>query len=108
TNDLGEYRIANLSPGNVYLSVNPPPDFKSLIEASGANANQPRNAEKTPTSYQTTFYPGTTDRSQATPIQLHAGDDYPVNFSLVSGPSLTIRGSVVNLPPHTTATIMLQ
>jgi protocatechuate 3,4-dioxygenase beta subunit/uncharacterized protein (DUF2141 family) len=108
TNDLGEYRIANLSPGNVYVSVNPPPDFKSLIEASGANANQPHNADKAPTSYQTTFYPGTTDRSQATPIQLHPGDDYPVNFSLVSGPSLTIRGSVVNLPPHTTATIMLQ
>ncbi len=107
TNDLGEYRIANLSPGNVYVSVNPPPDFKSLIEASGANANQPHNADKAPTSYQTTFYPGTTDRGQAAPIQLHAGDDYPVNFSLVSGPSLTIRGSVV-LPPHTTATIMLQ
>ena len=35
TNDLGEYRIANSSPGNVYVSVNPPPDFKSLIEASG-------------------------------------------------------------------------
>ncbi len=108
TNDLGEYRIANLSPGNVYVSVNPPPDFKSLIEASGANANQPRNADKAATSYQTTFYPGTTDRSQAAPIQLRAGDDYPINFSLVSGPSLTIRGSVVNLPPHTTATIMLQ
>src|SRR5262249_50813098 len=32
TNDLGEYRIANLSAANVYVSVNPPPDFKSLIE----------------------------------------------------------------------------
>jgi Carboxypeptidase regulatory-like domain len=108
TNDLGEYRIANLSAGNVYVSVNPPPDFKSLIEASGANPNQPHNADKAATSYQTTFYPGTTDRSQAAPIQLHAGDDYPVNFSLIPSPALSIRGSVVNLPPHTTATIMLQ
>src|SRR5215470_19566577 len=32
TNDLGEYRIANLPSGNIYLSVSPPPDFKTLIE----------------------------------------------------------------------------
>src|SRR5215472_228522 len=38
TNDLGEYRIANLSAGNVYVSVSPPPDFKSLIESGGAGA----------------------------------------------------------------------
>ncbi|HEX3820293.1 MAG TPA: carboxypeptidase-like regulatory domain-containing protein [Candidatus Sulfotelmatobacter sp.] len=108
TNDLGEYRIANLAAGNVYVSVSPPPDFRSLIEAAGAAANQPRAAEKPSTSYQTTFYPGTTDRSQAASIQLHSGDDYPINFSLIPAPALSIHGSVVNLPQHTTATIMLQ
>ncbi|HEY1677999.1 MAG TPA: carboxypeptidase-like regulatory domain-containing protein [Candidatus Sulfotelmatobacter sp.] len=108
TNDLGEYRIANLAAGNFYVSVNPPPDFKSLIEASGAAANSNRAVEKPATSYQTTFYPGTTDRSQAAPVQLHAGDDYPVNFSMVPAPALSVRGTVVNLPPHTSATIMLQ
>ena len=42
TNDLGEYRIANLPAGND-ISVSPPPDFKSLIENAGtADA---RNAE---------------------------------------------------------------
>ena len=108
TNDLGEYRIANLAPGNVYVSVNPPPDFKSLIEAAGAATSEPRNQEKTATSYQTTYYPGAADRSQASPIQLHAGDDFPVNFSLTPSPALSIHGSVVNLPPRTSATIMLQ
>jgi hypothetical protein len=39
---------------------------------------------------------------------LHAGDDFPVNFSLIPSPSLSIRGSVVNLPPRSTASIMLQ
>jgi uncharacterized protein (DUF2141 family) len=109
TNDLGEYRVANLAAGNVYVSCSPPPDFKSLIEAGGAGAEMRTGRDKSPpTSYQTTYYPGTSDRSQASPIQLHAGDDFPVNFSLTPSPSLNIRGSVVNLPPRTSATVMLQ
>ncbi|MGE5057398.1 MAG: carboxypeptidase regulatory-like domain-containing protein [Acidobacteriota bacterium] len=111
TNDLGEYRIANLPPGTVFISVNPPPDFKSLIESAGArgdgkSAGAGDNGQAT--AYQTTYYPGTPDRSQAMPIQLHAGDEFPANFSLTPGPSLSIRGQVVNLPPRTSATIMLQ
>lgn len=107
TNDLGEYRIAGLAAGNVYVSVNPPPDFQTLIEDGGSD--QKRNSARNPaTSYQTLYYPGTTDRSQATPIQLHPGDDFPVNFSMAPSPSLSIRGAVVNLPPKTSATIMLQ
>ncbi len=114
TNDLGEYRIANLPAGNYYVSVNPPPDFKSLIEAAGRAASDPGSArsnasDKTAAlSYQTTYYPGTTDRSQAAPIQLKAGDDFPVDFSLTPSPALSIHGSVVNLPPRSSATIMLQ
>ena len=111
TNDLGEYRIANLPAGNVYLSVSPPPDFKSLIENAGAAAAETRNAKPDPsasTTYQTTYYPGTADRSQAAPIQLHASDEFPANFALTPSPSLSIRGSVVNVPPRASATIMLQ
>src|SRR5579864_2826579 len=109
TNDLGEYRIANLPAGNLYVSVNPPPDFKAMIESGGAAARDGNSPEKpaTPT-YQTTYYPGTTDRSQAAPIQLRSGDDFPANFSLTASPSLTVRGAVVNLPPRASASIMLQ
>jgi hypothetical protein len=113
TNDLGEYRVAGLAAGSYFVSVTPPPDFRGLIEAtSNAPAEMRQNAaaasEKVATAYQTTYYPGTRDRAQAAPIQLHSGDDFPVNFSLTPSPSLTIRGSVVNLPPGSTATIMLQ
>ncbi|MFZ0137841.1 MAG: carboxypeptidase-like regulatory domain-containing protein [Candidatus Sulfotelmatobacter sp.] len=111
TNDLGDYRIAGLAAGNYFVSVTPPPDFRSLIETTG-NAATPRNAASSekpaPAAYQTTYYPGTLDRGQAQPVQLHAGDDFPANFSLTKSPTLTIRGSVVNLPPGTTAAIMLQ
>lgn len=111
TNDLGEYRVAGLAAGNYYVSVSPPPDFKSLIEAAGVATNaesRAANDKPAPTSYQTTYYPGTPDRSQAAPVELHAGDEFPVNFSLTPSPSLSIRGSVVNLPPRSSAAIMLQ
>ncbi len=92
----------------------PPPDFRNLIETNGASsAAGSHNGgaapdRPAPAAYQTTYYPGTRDRGQAAAIQLHAGDDFPVNFSLTPSPSLTIRGSVVNLPPGSTASIMLQ
>lgn len=109
TNDLGEYRIANLPAGNIFLSVSPPPDFKALIESAGAAAHDASAPEKpAPPTYQTTYYPGTTDRSQASAITLHPADDFPADFSLTPSPSVMIRGSVVNLPPHTAASIMLQ
>jgi hypothetical protein len=113
TNDLGQYRIPGLAAGNYFVSVTPPPDFRSLIETtgntpeaaprSGAASNKPA-----PVAYQTTYYPGARDRGQATSIQLLAGDEFPVNFSLTPSPSLSIRGSVANLPDGTTAAIMLQ
>lgn len=111
TNDLGEYRVANLAEGNVYISVNPPPDFKGLIEHGGAAASETRNPKAGPsasTTYQTTYYPGTVDRSQATPIPLHPGDEFPADFTLTPSPSLSIRGSVLNMPPRASATILLE
>src|SRR5438270_2694334 len=59
TNDLGEYRIANLAAGNYYLSVSPPPDFKSLIEGAGANAKLDSGARAAATACQATYNPGT-------------------------------------------------
>jgi protocatechuate 3,4-dioxygenase beta subunit len=114
TNDLGEYRIAGLAPGYYFVSVTPPPDFRSLIEGTGnAAAAAPHDAaaapdKPVPAAYQTAYYPGTRDRSQAASIQLHAGEDFQANFSLTPSPSLLIRGSVVNLPPGSSAVIMLQ
>ncbi|HTS34268.1 MAG TPA: carboxypeptidase-like regulatory domain-containing protein [Candidatus Solibacter sp.] len=106
SNDLGEFRVANLAAGNYFVSVSPPPDFKSLIMSSGG-ADPHSAAEKSSTTYQTIYYPGTPDRSQATAIPLHAGDEFPMNFSLTPSPSLSVRGSVT-LPAGSTASIMLQ
>jgi hypothetical protein len=112
TNDLGEYRVFGLAAGNYYVSVNPPPDFKSLIDSEKSPPSGKQSAsksdEKPSNSYQTTYYPGTPDRGQAQPIQLHAGDEFPANFSLSPSPTITVRGSVMNLTPGSSATVMLQ
>jgi Carboxypeptidase regulatory-like domain len=114
TNDLGDYRIAGLAAGNYFISVAPPPDFRNLIETTGnavalrSGTGAAGSEKPAPAAYQTTYYPGTRDRGQAEPVQLHAGDDFPANFSLTPSPTLIIRGSVVDLPPGTTAAIMLQ
>lgn len=114
TNDLGEYRIAGVPPGNYFVSVTPPPNFKSLIDAAGNAASDAGNAATGETigkpvgSYMRTYYPGTIDRSQAASLQLHAGDDFPLSFSLTPSPSVIVRGSVANLPRGASATVMLQ
>ena len=113
TNDLGEYRIANLPAGGYSISVTPPPDFRNLIEAASSPSSIDKNADGAPekrmaTTYMTTYYPGTRDRSQASLVQLHAGDDFPANFSLTPTPSLTVRGTIVNLPAGAAAEVMLR
>jgi hypothetical protein len=121
TNDLGEYRIAGLAAGNYYVSVSPPPDFKSLIAAASnapaadaggdAHSADPHSADVHTggaTAYATTYYPGTQDLRQAAAVQLHAGDEFPVNFSLTPSPSLVVRGSIANLAAGASALVMLQ
>ncbi len=110
TNDRGEYRIAALAAGHYYISVTPPPDFRSLIETTnhGPATSSSGNSNPPAASYQTSYYPGTADRAQAVPVALHGGEEFPANFSMTPAPSLSIRGSVVNLPANTSAAIMLQ
>jgi hypothetical protein len=108
TNDLGEYRIAGLDAGNYFVSVTPPPDFRSLIETTGNGSSNTAASKSSVSSYQTTYYPGTRDRGQATAIPLHGGDDFPVNFSLMRSPSFTVRGSVTGVGSNSSATIMLK
>ncbi len=122
TNDLGEYRIAGLAAGNYYVSVSPPPDFKSLIAAASNapvadfHADDARTSDSstndartnTATAYATTYYPGTQDLRQASAVQLHAGDDFPANFSLAPSPSVVVRGSIANLGAGSSALVMLQ
>lgn len=106
TNDLGEYRIGGLMAGKYYISASPLPNFQSIVHVpktpDDSEAGQPDMA------YVTTFYPNTADRSQASAIELHAGDDLPLDFSLTRTHTARIRGSVAGLIPGTKAVVMLR
>ncbi len=113
TNDLGEYRIAGLAAGRYYISVTPPPNLKNLIEtiSNKPSAEMSGNGEQDkpqPASYATSYYPDVKDRAQASAVQLLPGADFPANFSLTPSPTVTIRGSVANIPAGNPAVIMLR
>src|ERR1700682_274492 len=85
TNDLGEYRLAGLFPGQYGLVAMPPVDFRDYEkqEKSLASEGQPD------TRYVSTYYPGTYDAMLASAVTLKACDETPVNFTL--GPGRTER-----------------
>jgi protocatechuate 3,4-dioxygenase beta subunit len=86
TNDLGQYRIGGLMPGRYLLSVSPVFDVATILDH--------RTERQPQLSYVPMFYPNTADRGQAAPISLRAGDELPIDFSLVRMPTANLRGSV--------------
>ena len=106
TNDLGEYRIGGLMAGKYYVTANPPVNFESLVpEQKKPEEPGSRAAEM---SYVPTYYPGTPDRAQAGRVELHPGDETPVNFSLVRVHAAHVRGTVGGLAPESKAFIVLR
>ena len=80
TNDLGEYRIVGLAPGQYY--------------ASATVGARPQAGEE---GFAPTFYPGTTNPSHATPIRVLAGDELShIDFTLLPAPTVRVRGQVIN------------
>jgi hypothetical protein len=86
TNDLGEYRIAGLAVG------------KYLVLANGAQLD-PANQSGTDAAevYAPTFFPGTTELTQAASVDVHPGDETEAVFSLVATRTFSVRGKVPSL-----------
>jgi len=97
TDDVGEYRVGNLRPGRYLIqaaltSYSAEPEAKV---ADGTNETAPYP----------TYYPAATDKSQAAPVELHAGDEVPINITLSYGPAYKVRGSITGLPELTGANV---
>jgi protocatechuate 3,4-dioxygenase beta subunit len=112
TNDLGEYRLAGLFPGQYWIAAMPPPDFRDYEEAhqaspTGADQGASRGASQPETRYLTTYYPGAYDAMQASPVTLKAGDEMPVNFTLVPARTYRVRGIVTGVTPGQKPTVEL-
>ncbi len=91
TNEVGEYRIGSL-PSNRYLLIAQPlSQLRGVMESA-------KTAEKNAPVYGITYYPGTTEKSQAVPLAVHAGDETPANITLGLVRLFHVRGLVTNLP----------
>jgi hypothetical protein len=90
TNDRGEFRIAELPPGQYYVSANfggPPP------EARIPGDSKPEEA------YVQTFFPGVLEQSAATPIEVGPGAEITgLSFPMRKSPVFRIRGKAAGLP----------
>lgn len=106
TNDLGEYRIGGLLAGKYYVVASPMPTFQTVFPAQKG----PDDPTATPPdmAYVSTYYPNTPERAQAATIELHAGDDMPVDFSLTRSHTVHIRGSFAGLASGAKAMVMLR
>lgn len=91
TNDLGEYRISDLAPNRYTIVAQPPSRLPQPTQAAKA-------AEKNGLVYVATYYPGTSEKSHAVSLDLHAGEEVPVNITLGVARLFHVRGQVTNLP----------
>ena len=100
TNDLGEYRLAGLFPGQYSLLAMPPPDFRDYEKQQEKSPQSDSQSDAQPdTRYVSTYYPGTYDAMQASAVTLKADDEIPVNFTLVPARTYRIRGIVTGVTP---------
>jgi hypothetical protein len=84
TNDLGEFRLFGLAPGEVYVQATSRPDF--------GRPTSPR-----PTVPLGTFFPGTPDVAGAMPITLAAGQTSgEIAIRMVSAPAFQVSGVVTD------------
>jgi len=96
TNDLGEFRVFGLAPGEYLLAATPQPRFgfqSSSIDASLLSS---------------TFYPGVSDASTAQMITVSPGETVGnVEFRLVTAAGFRVSGTVVDQAGTTIAGAMV-
>jgi len=91
TNDLGEFRIPDLRAGRYTITANPPQGLRA------PHAGE-KDKVKDNLIYTTTYYPGTLDKEQSVAVEVHPGDETPVNFGVLASAAYRVAGTVVALP----------
>ncbi|PWT81937.1 MAG: hypothetical protein C5B57_09555 [Blastocatellia bacterium] len=92
TNDLGEFRIAGLPPGEYIVAAAHGPNL--ALAASGAESPRQQGPR---TTIATTYYPGTVDQNGASPIVVGAGVEVGnITFMVQSVLAYHVSGVVVD------------
>jgi Carboxypeptidase regulatory-like domain len=99
TNDLGEYRIADLSPGKYIVQAIPP---KSQVPS----ANQ-KDASHDRLVYVKTYFPGTLNEQQAAALEVSAGGTATANFAVQASHAYRVSGTVTGVGTEGMAKLML-
>jgi hypothetical protein len=90
TDDLGNYRIFGLAPGDYYVSGLMRSQMMGMMSSPGASANDVEG-------FAPTYYPGTTSPGQGTKITVRATQEVQnISFALSATRLTTISGRVVS------------
>jgi hypothetical protein len=90
TDDLGECRISDVPAGKYLIAAQPTFGSPEPLRVN--------KEDKDTAAYTTTYYPGTTDKGMAVPIELHPGDEAPVKIALATTHTFHVHGRVTGLP----------
>ena len=99
TDDLGQFRVFGLSPGDYYIS------------ASLRSNTSPMELSNDRTGYAPTYYPGTLSITDAQPVAVGLAEEVAgITFPLVPSRTATISGIVLNSEgkPFSSATVALR
>jgi hypothetical protein len=94
TNDLGEYRIADLRPGKYLISARP---SQRVPEDRGEEGEKAKERLV----YMSTYFPGTLDKSQAVVVEVRSGEEAAANFGVLRSHvsrSYRVSGTVAGVP----------
>jgi uncharacterized protein (DUF2141 family) len=91
TNDLGEFRIPSLRAGSYMIEAKPEHHLRQPHPGEKGRAKEQEI-------YVTTYYPGTLDKEQSVTVEVHAGNETPINFGLLKSRAYRVTGTVVAAP----------
>lgn len=96
SDDRGEFRIFGLAPRRYYVSAMRRGAFEMgpmMVIGEDGQPGRNSNAE----GYATTYYPGTTEMTSASPLEVRAGEEQRVNFTLVPTRVVKVSGRIVGV-----------
>jgi hypothetical protein len=100
TNDLGEYRIADLRPGKYVVTAQP---------SQGVPAGQVQDPGKPKEHlvYAVTYFPGTLDKNHTIEVEVRSGEEAAANFGVLASHVYRVSGSVTGVPSGPIAQMFL-
>jgi hypothetical protein len=101
TDDQGEYRMWNFSPGDYYIAAAGRSGGTAVVVGpapAGGLAHE---------GFEPVYYPAAKNRTSATVISLAAGQEFEANLKIHMQPACRVRGTLRNVTPYQPVTVEL-